>query len=414
VDGTEFPVEMSVSPIGDANGNQVAIIRNVTERKRAEPAIVAAGEDTERATPGKSRFLATVSHDLRQPVQTLALLNGILRRTVSEPDAIEALDQQEQAIGAMSQLLNALLDISKLEAGVVKPEQTDFAVAVVFNELYREFASLAANKGLTLRAKECVGCVRSDPMLVGQILRNLVGNAIKYTRTGGIELRCLHEQARVRIEVLDTGVGILAEHLGYIFDEFYQVEVASKECRNGVGLGLSIVQRLVRLLNLRLDVRSEVGKGSVFSLELPAGSAQAASPCRDAQRRAAPGPRIDRLRVLLVEDDFAVREATGMLLNVEGYQVSAVCSLEEALQCARRKDGVDLLVTDYHLSDGVKGTQIIAALRAILGASLKAVLVTGDTSTAIKELPREPNLRVISKPVTADALLALLRELLAA
>ncbi|WP_297900115.1 ATP-binding protein [Metallibacterium sp.] len=413
-DGTEFPLEMTFSPIGDADGTHVAVIRNVTERTRVEIAIVAAREDADRANLGKSRFLATASHDLRQPVQTLALLNGILRRTVVEPGATDALDQQEQAIGAMSRLLNALLDISKLESGVIKPEQTDFAVAVVFNELRREFASLAESKGLTLHAEECVDFVHSDPSLVEQILRNLVANAIKYTRQGCIRLRCLHEQALVRIEVLDTGVGIPADQLRYIFDEFYQVGVATNASRDGFGLGLSIVQRLVRLLNLRLEVRSEVGKGSAFSLELPSGVPQAASPCVDVQRRAAPEPRTDRPRVLLVEDDSAVREATRMLLNVEGYRVSAVCSLEEALQHARQKGGVDLLVTDYHLSEGEKGTQVIAALRERLGASLKAVLITGDTSCAIKELPRDPHLRVTSKPVKAEELLALLRELLAA
>jgi PAS domain S-box-containing protein len=413
-DGTEFPLEMSLSPIGEADGSHVAVIRNVTERKRVEIATVAAREDADRANLGKSRFLATASHDLRQPVQTLALLNGILRRTVARPDATAALNQQEQAIAAMSRLLNALLDISKLESGVIKPEKTDFAVAVVFNELHREFANLAESKGLTLQAEECVDCVCSDPSLVGQILGNLVANAIKYTREGCIRLRCLREPALVRIEVLDTGVGIAADQLGYIFDEFYQVGVATTTSRDGWGLGLSIVQRLVKLLNLRLDVRSEVGKGSVFSLELPSGVPPAASLSIDTQRRAAPGPRTDRPRVLLVEDDSAVREATRMLLSVEGYRVSAVSSLDEALQNARQEVGVDLLVTDYHLSAGEKGTQVIAALRERLGASLKAVLITGDTSSAIKGLPRDPHLRVTSKPVKAEELLALLMELLAA
>ena len=413
-DGTEFPLEMTLSPIADADGGHVAVIRNVTERKRVEIAIVAAREDADRANLGKSRFLATASHDLRQPVQTLALLNGILRRTVAEPDATAALNQQEQAIGAMSRLLNALLDISKLESGVIKPELSDFAVSVLFDGLRRDFANLAESKGLALHAKECMDCVHSDPSLVEQILRNIVSNAIKYTREGCIRLRCVREQALVRIEVLDTGVGIPADQLGHIFDEFYQVGVATNTSRDGFGLGLSIVQRLVRLLNLRLNVRSEVGKGSAFSLELPSGVPQTASPYVDAQQRAAPGPRTDRPRVLLVEDDSAVREATRLLLNVEGYHVSAVCSLDEALQHAQQKVGVDLLVTDYHLREGEKGTQVIAALRERLGASLKAVLITGDTSSAIKELPRDPQLRVTSKPVKAEELLALLRELLAA
>jgi PAS domain S-box-containing protein len=314
-DGTEFPVEMSFRPIGDADGIHVAVIRNVAERKRMDMAIAAARDGADRGNLGKSRLLATASHDLRQPVQTLALLNGILRRTVAEPDATDALDQQEQVIAAMSRLVNALLDISKLESGVIKPEQTDFAVAVVFNDLRREFTSLAASKGITLQAEACTDWVHSDPSLVEQILRNLIANAIKYTRQGGVRLRCRHAQALVRIEVLDTGVGIPPDQLGSIFDEFYQVGVARNTCRDGFGLGLSIVQRLVRLLDLSLEVRSEVGKGSAFSLELPSGVPQAASLCVAVPQRAAPGRGTERPRVLLVEDDSGVREATRLLLK---------------------------------------------------------------------------------------------------
>jgi len=224
MDGTEFPVEISLSPIQDGDHMLVAAaIRDVTDGKRIQAELIAARESAEhareiadRANQGKSRFLATASHDLRQPLQTLSLLNGTLRRTVSDPDATEALSQQELAIGAMSRLLNALLDISKLESGAIKPEPTDFTVAEIFEELRSDFAAVAANKGLKLQIEHCTDCVHSDPSLVEQILRNLVSNAIKYTRQGWIQLRCLHEAALVRIEVLDTGVGIPANQLAYI------------------------------------------------------------------------------------------------------------------------------------------------------------------------------------------------------
>ena len=262
------------------------------------------------ANQGKSRFLATASHDLRQPLQTLSLLNGALRRIVTERDATDALTQQEQAISAMSRLLNALLDISKLELGAIEPEPTDFTVAALFEEMRSDFAVLAANKGLILRIDPCPDGVHSDPSLVEQILRNLVSNAIKYTRQGWIQLRCLREAALVRIEVLDTGVGIPASQLHHIYDEFYQVGVASNTSRDGYGLGLSIVQRLVKLLDLRLDVRSEVGKGSAFSLVLPS-SHRAVGFVRLATRElAVPQRQIGKINVLLVEDDPAVRDAT--------------------------------------------------------------------------------------------------------
>jgi PAS domain S-box-containing protein len=441
-DGTEFPVEISLSPI-EEDGDHVlvaAAIRDMTDRRRVEAELILARqraeraresadrsrrmadnarrladqerENADRANQGKSRFLATASHDLRQPLQTLSLLNGTLRRGVTQEDAADAIGQQEQAIAAMSRLLNALLDISKLESGAIKPEPTDFTVAALFRELRSEFAALAANKGLRLQIEESIDCVHSDPSLVEQILRNLVSNAIKYTREGWVRLRCLHEQALVRIEVLDTGVGIPAEQLGHIYEEFYQIGVSTNGSRDGYGLGLSIVQRLVKLLNLRLDVRSEVGKGSAFSLLLPASGNCMEMPYIRSEEAPALQPQAGQPHVLLVEDDAAVRDATRMLLKADGYRVTAVSSLAEALRIPDEDTGLDLLVADYHLSDGETGTQVITALRASQGVALKAVLITGDTSSAIKELPRDPHLRVASKPIKADELLTLLRGLL--
>src|ERR1022692_2304963 len=414
-DGTEFPLEISLSPIKDADRTLVAAaIRDASGHKRAEAELIVARESADRANQGKSRFLATASHDLRQPLQTLALLNGSLRRLVTDPDAAEALSQQEQAISAMSRLLNALLDISKLESGAIRPEPTDFTVAAIFDEMRMEFASIAANKGLRLEIEACEDAVYSDPSLVEQILRNLVSNAVKYTHDGWVRLRCLHEAAVVRIEVLDTGVGIPADQLPYIYDEFYQVGVPTNSSRNGYGLGLSIVQRLVKLLTLKLDVRSEVGRGSAFSLLLPASSCQEVTADRMRTRSPLPGAQqIGEARVLVVEDNVSVRQATCMLLELEGYHVTPVASLSEALQHIQNGYGVDLLITDYHLSDGETGTQVITKLREILGISLRAILTTGDTSSAIKQLPRDPHLRIASKPINAEVLLTLLRALLA-
>jgi len=421
-DGSEFPVEISLSPIeGQDRPLVAAAIRDVSDRKQMEDELIAARRDAERsreaadnANRAKSRFLATASHDLRQPLQTLALLNGTLRRTVREPQATEALSQQEQSIGAMSRLLNALLDISKLESGAIKPEPTDFAVAAIFEEMRREFAGIAAGKGLELEVEASAVCVHSDRSLLEQVLRNLVSNAIKYTRRGRVALQCLlAPDSLVRIQVLDTGIGIPADQLGAIYDEFYQVEVGPGASRDGYGLGLSIVKRIAELLDLKLEVRSQVGQGSSFSVLLP--SAQGPLAAADAgpgamQAVSAFGASRALPHVLLVEDDPAVQRATRMLLSLEDYRVTAVASLAEALEVART--GLDLLVTDYHLGHGETGIQVIAAIRQIAGAGLRAVLVTGDTSTAVRELPRDPNLRFASKPVNAEELLALLRDLM--
>jgi PAS domain S-box-containing protein len=415
-DGSEFPVEISLSPVEDEHERRAlvaAAIRDVSDRKRIAAELVLARQSADRANQSKSRFLATASHDLRQPLQTVALLNGALRRMLENSAATEALTQQEQAIRAMARLLNALLDISKLESGAVKPDPTDFTVAALFEELRTEFAGLAADKGLSFRVESCEDGVHSDPMLVGQILRNLISNAIRYTRAGWVALRCLHESSSlVRIEVLDSGIGIPTEQLRYIYDEFYQVGVPANRTREGYGLGLSIVQRLVSLLDARLDVHSEVGKGSQFALSLPA-CERVASPTHQIKPERPEHVAHSEARILLVEDDAAVRNATRMLLKSDGYQVIAVSSAADALEHVAHDPRVDLLVTDYHLADGETGTEAIAALRRALDRPLKAVLITGDTSSAIAALPPDPLMQVASKPVDADQLLSLLRTLLA-
>ena len=412
-DGIEVPVEVSLSPITEGPGGLVAAaLRDVTDRRRTQLELQAARESAERANLAKSRFLATASHDLRQPLQTLSLLNGSLRRLVADADLVAVLAQQDQAIQAMTRLLNALLDISKLESGAIRPEITDFTVQALFEELRGEFAALAANKGLQLAVEPCADAIHSDPALVGQVLRNLVSNAIKYTREGVVRLRCAHEQAMVRLEVLDTGIGIPASQLPYICDEFFQVDVPSNTTRDGYGLGLSIVQRITRLLDLRLEVRSEVGRGSTFSLSVPASSerpAQAADGARRASaagRGATPSPH-----VLLVEDDEAVRGATQLLLRVAGYRVSVASSVREAAARVQAAPDVDLLVSDYHLGSDETGLQAIAAVRAVVDPQLRAVLVTGDTSSAVRELACDVNTRIASKPINADEFLALLEDL---
>lgn len=415
-DGSEFPAEISLKPVYcEPEWLTVAAIRDVTHRAAEQRELKQAREDAERANLSKSRFLATASHDLRQPLQALALLNGTLRRMVEDrPEAMEAVSQQEQTIASMTRLLNALLDISKLESGAVKPDPSDFVVSSLFEEMRREFASLADSKGLTFKVTPCEDGVHSDPSLVGQILRNLISNAIRYTQTGWIALRCLHaEPGIVRVEVLDTGIGIPADQLHYIYDEFFQVGGPHSRSREGYGLGLSIVHRLVKLLGLKLEVQSEVGRGSVFALTLPASRNAVAQASRiQSQPRAqgAPTPA----RIVLVEDDAAVRNATRLLLKTEGYHVSAVGSMAEALDHVRQDARVDLLVTDYHLGDGETGTQVIAGVREAVGRPLRVVLITGDTSSAMRTLAPDPLTRLASKPIDAEELLNLLRVLLAA
>ncbi len=425
-EGTEFPVEISLSPIGHEHGTlTVVAVRDVTRRKQVERELIGAREAADRAravateareaadraNQGKSRFLSTASHDLRQPLQSLELLNASLRRMPAGSSIADAVAQQGEAIATMARLLNALLDIGKLEAGAIRPEPAQFAVAEMFEELRRAFAASAVAKGLRLEVEAADECAYSDPSLVAQVLRNLVSNAVKYTQRGRVSLRCVASgDARLRLEVADTGIGIPAAQIQHIYDEFYQIDVPTSRSREGYGLGLSIVQRIVRLLDLSLEVRSELGQGSVFALWVPTGDGRAAPAYPQTGELRAAQPAAPA-RVLLVEDDKSVRDATRLLLSVEGYSVTAVATVDEAKRHVA-EHGVDLLVTDYHLAGGETGTTVISSLRQSLGAGLKAILITGDTSKAVRELPCDRGMRIASKPVRADELLTLMRALL--
>jgi CheY-like chemotaxis protein len=244
-------------------------------------------------------------------------------------------------------------------------------------------------------------------------MRNLLSNAIKYTREGSVELRCTARGDRVRIEVRDTGIGIPASQLPMIFDEFFQIGVTPNSTRDGYGLGLSIVQRIAKLLGFRMEVASEPGKGSTFAFELPRATAVAAQPARTDDDTADSGIRAGAQRVLLVEDDVGVRNAMRMLFKLEGFHVATAATADEAVGLLEAHEDFDLLITDYHLDGGHTGTEIIAAARRALGESLRAILVTGDTSSAVREIASDANLRITSKPINARELLRLVRELLA-
>ena len=374
----------------------------------------AAREEALRAERAKGRFLATASHDLRQPLQAVSLLNGAMRRRATDPDLAEALTQQAEAVGTIGRLINALLDISKLESGVIKPEPRDFAVATLLITMAKEFHDVAASKGLQIHVETEEIVAHSDPALVEQLLRNLTSNAIKYTRAGGVRLRAAAAPPWVHIQVIDSGVGIPAEQIPLLGEEFYQVGVPSNSTREGYGLGMSIVRRLVKLLQINLEIRSEVGQGSTFALRLPQGTecSVATAPGDAATPVVREGHAAGGMQILLVEDDPDVRNATRLLLKTEGYAVMTAATSEEALQKARECARLDLLVTDFHLGADVTGTQVIARLRAAHDASLKAILITGDTSSAVKELAQDPHLRVLSKPVRAEDFLSLVCELL--
>ncbi len=403
-DGSEFPVEISLNSVETTGGTLIAgAIRDVSERIRVQQDLAAARDEAERANRAKSTFLAAASHDLRQPLQTLNLLNAVLRRTASNEQVARAVEQQEHALGAMTDLLNSLLDISKLESGAIKPDITNCQVQDIFRRLKSEFALQAEAKGLQLLVDDCEDVVRTDAGLFEQIVQNLVANAIRYTRKGLVQLRCLHMNDAVRVEVADTGIGIPSDELDAIFDEFYQAKRAPSESREGLGLGLSIVQRLAKLLNHELDVRSRLGEGTCFAVTLPRGSRLALDDQIVSEGRRTPA---ECRRILLIDDDLAVMQATTMLLEAEGHDVTLAATADEAMSVAEARGLPEIIVADLHLGEGPSGLQTIEQLRKMAGFDVPAILVTGDTSSAVGDQVADvSDCQVLSKPVDADALM---------
>ena len=391
----------------------VITFADVTERKLSEKALEAAKLAAERANLAKSRFLAAASHDLRQPLQSLTLLQELLAQTVDEGKRQTLLTRFGVTLGAMSGMLNALLDINQIEAGVVDARTVTFPVAEVLNRLRDEFTYLAQSRHLTLHILPTSAVVQSDPRLLEQMIRNLLGNAIKYTKSGKILLGCRRHGQTLRIEVWDTGIGIADNELHAIFDEFHQIGNDARERARGLGLGLSIVQRLGQLLGHGIDVRSIVGKGSVFTISIDC--AQRPEP---AHADAAESPPADKPRarhgckVIVVDDDPDVRELLEELLKREGHIVGGAADAKAALRLV--SGGAiqpEILLTDYNLPGPMDGLALLDALRAKRPGGLPAIVLTGDISGQTLARIAEQDCEQLSKPVKSKELFAAIARL---
>ena len=394
-DGHEIPVQISLSPVVTDDGTLVlSAIRDISDQKELE------AELRERSR-AKSRFLAAASHDLRQPIQALQLLNRAAKSIATDKTHQSIIEKQQKSLDSMSRLLNSLLNITKLEAGIIRPDVTDCAVEEIFDSIRAEFEEQAKQKGLELVIDRCGDVARSDSRLLTQILENLISNAIRYTREGFVRLRCLHLDRFIRIEVSDTGLGISHDDLDDIFEEFHQLDQDPRRPQ-GLGLGLSIVKRTAGLLNCPLDVDSMPGEGSVFSVTVPLGDRTG---LQAGGTESTPLPIAAGGRILIVDDDPAVVDATRMLLEVEGFDVLAAASEDEALECVNRSGKTpELLITDYHLRGGATGLDVIRSIRDQVHTDIPVILVSGDTSDAIV-LDDFKDTGFLTKPVNTDELL---------
>lgn len=412
-DGTEFPAGIRLAPFHiDSELFVAAAIRDMTERTRINEELVAAREEADRANRAKSRFLATASHDLRQPLQTVRLLNASMQKLVSHSEMRGLLERQGQAIDSMTRLLNGLLDISRLESGAIEPQRVQVRLYDVLHELRAAFEPLARVKGLRIDVDLLDIVLVTDRVLFGQLIENLVGNAVKYTDHGRVAVRCTVESEGLTIEVEDTGVGIPDDKIERIFDEYYQVDIHGVR-RSGVGLGLAIVREVARLLGYSIKVSSRVGEGTRVRIHVPRQYLVSRPDVHEHRVAAAPMASGDqKTRILLVEDNDDVRTATELFLKLEGHETASVGTAHEAEALFASANGSEVLIADYHLDGHNTGLDLVQKVRERTGKEIPAIVLSGDLPSVLRSLKAQvPNCRFLSKPVDAKALVEAIQDL---
>ena len=370
----------------------------------------AARHDAEQASLAKSRFLAAASHDLRQPIHAQGLFLDVLSRTPLNPQQRELVRNISVTSAASADMLNTLLDFSRIEAGVVKPQVQAFLLQPVLNKIEREFESQADAKGLTYRSRETDLRVQSDPALIELVLRNLVSNAIRYTERGGLLVACRPRAGGALVEVWDTGIGIAPENYADIFKEFHQLGNPERDRRKGLGLGLAIADGLVKTLGHGLTLASVPGRGSTFKLILPLALAQEQVVPVQVPLQVSAG-RMQGLHVMVIDDDEAVLTGMAGLLCSWGCRVNMAGSIGEALELAGSQLP-DVVISDYRLRGQHTGAQAIREVRALLGNSVPALMITGDTAPERLREALGSGMPLLHKPVAPEQLYRALAELM--
>ncbi|MDA8127265.1 MAG: ATP-binding protein [Betaproteobacteria bacterium] len=386
--------------------------RSELERRINEAtADLAAKKDmAERANQAKSRFFAAASHDLRQPLHALSLFVAALKVRNRQPESQTLIDNIEASTAAMELLFDALLDISRLDAGTIEAHPVHFPLRKMLLDLEHQFSALAAEKQLRLRFRPCDVVLYSDPLLIERILVNLITNAIRYTDDGGVLVACRRRGRTVRLSVIDTGRGIPPDQQDSVFQEFVQLHNPARDRSKGLGLGLAIVSRLGRLLGHRVDLRSVPDHGSTFSIEVPCGDARLIQPPAPAP---APGQIPGDALVLLVDDESAILRGMAELFDNWNLDLVTAHSADEAEHWLASLGRVpDVIVSDYRLPDDVDGIEVIARLRQTLGRDIPAILVTGDTAPDTILRISKAGFPLLHKPLRPAKLRALLTHLI--
>jgi signal transduction histidine kinase len=365
-------------------------------------------EKAEISSRDKTRFLASASHDLRQPVHALTLFADALQAELTSEKSKSLLGNIGRSIEAINQLLSSLLDISKLDANIIMANPEHFSLSPLLSQLDAEYAPQARAKGLGWQLQDSGLIVYSDRVLLETILRNLISNAIRYTRNGHIAVNCRQHGAEVSIEITDTGIGIPDDKKKEIFREFYQLENPERDRSKGLGLGLAIVERIAALLNHRIELNSEPGKGSKFSVILAAGDLEKIT--IQPTFHFAGQHDINGMRILVIEDEADVRNGMQAALENWGCTVILADSETDALDKMQDSLSPHAIIADYRLRDGKTGTQAIEHIRGYFNSSIPALIITGDTDPARLREAQESGHILMHKPLQAGMLRTYLRR----
>ena len=389
----------------------VQLKREIADRREIEKALQIAKSEAEQANLGKTRFLAAASHDLLQPLNAARLFVSALADLDHSKPNRGLINNIEISLSAVEDLLAALLDISKLDAGAVQPERVDFPITSLLGPLVMEHQALAEDRGLALRHVSSRAVVHSDIRLLRSIIQNFLSNAIRYTPQGRVLLGCRRCGTGLRIEIWDTGAGIPADKFDEIFEEFRQLDTLGGHDR-GIGLGLAIVKRAAKTLDLPIAVRSLVGKGSVFSVTVPIGHKRPAAVHRSATRR--PFGQLADPVLLVIDDQRSILDGMRAMLGGWGCTALVAASGEEALDLmAGLSRPPDLVIADYHLGAETTGVTEICRIRQMLEKPVPGIIITANNTPAVQALVQQHDLRLLRKPLNPAQLRALLTQLLA-
>ena len=402
----------------DGNRHMAGLLQDITLRRHADNALHKAWEKAEQANHEKTQFLAAASHDLRQPLQSLSLYLAALRRMERPAATDEVLDKMQQSLRTMGQLLRTLLNISRLDAGIVSPEPVTFPVTELFDSILVTNGPAAESMGLALRMHPCPCVIHSDRVLLEEIIQNFVTNALHHTDRGGVLIGCRRRGDKTWIQVWDTGIGIPADKLALLFtppDNPASLARQKNHHANMVrpGLGLAIVRQIAGLLDYRLDAASTPGHGSVFAVEVPVACTQSTAHGRKRVSEEEKAYEADGITVLLVDNDTAILDACHNVVTASGHRLECARSRAEALEQVRRGVRPDVIICDLRLRQ-YPGTTIIHHLREALGQEVPAILLTGDTSFTETDMQDLPGCRLLYKPVEFELLHRVINEMVAA